>query len=77
MATFAGDTVVSVTYGGTWATKRWGGVLASSPVPTHYVLAMFDNVNVRHIWTDATVSSTNAPAGFTYVTATLTVLGSY
>lgn len=49
-----------------------GGTTASV---THYSLAAFDNTNVRHYWVDTTVSFTNAPAGPTYISNTLTVLG--
>ncbi len=44
---------------------------------THFSLACFDNVNVRHYWSDTSVSLTNAPAGPTYISATLTVIGQF
>ncbi len=47
-----------------------------NPIP-HYMLACYDNVNVRHFWVDTAISTTNAPAGFTYVSATLVVLGKF
>lgn len=47
-----------------------------NPIP-HYSLSCLDNVNTRHYWVDTSISLTNAPAGFTYVSNTLVVEGTF
>ncbi len=47
-----------------------------NPIP-HYKLSCEDNTGTRHYWVDTSVSLTYAPAGFTYVSATLTVEGKF
>ncbi len=48
----------------------------TNPIP-HYALACYDNTNVRHYWSDTSISLTNAPVGFTYTVSTLVVLGKF
>lgn len=53
--------------------------LASSginPIP-RYKLSCEDNTGLRHYWVDFYKSLTNAPDGFTYVSATFVVEGQY
>jgi len=47
-----------------------------NPIP-HYALACYDNTNTRHYWVDTSISTANAPGGFTYVTSTLVVEGKF
>jgi len=45
------------------------------PIIVHYALSMFDNVGIRHFWTDTSISIANAPAGPTYNVSTFAVEG--
>jgi hypothetical protein len=47
-----------------------------NPVPT-YKLSCEDNTGLRHYWTDASISLTNAPGGFTYMPLTFVVEGKF
>ena len=41
----------------------------------HYALSMFDNTNVRHFWTDTSITTANAPSGPTYLISTFAIEG--
>jgi hypothetical protein len=45
------------------------------PIVIYYALSMFDNIGIRHFWTDTSISIANAPAGPTYNVSTFAVEG--
>lgn len=82
MTAYTGDKL-TIAFGSQGSQDGYGQArltaLASSginPIP-RYKLSCEDNTGTRHVWVDTSISVTNAPPGFTYVSAMLVVEGKF